>query len=274
MIQLLALYKETYILLLLAAVMLPLIGLHLAPRRESVKSLMLTQVAVFGVLMGILIEHQLSWVSGKVWPLIIGLIFTFTGAGLMQNKLKQVGESYYLVFFIFYMAASSWLLSAFPGLEAHQSQAFFGDIVTIYGVELWVTVATFALSLIVYLLNFKSFLKESFEMEVFGLSHSESGHKLSFKILTLVVITTSIYTLGMLFTLGLLFIGPTLLGPTSKSFKSFLVFLTFGSIICVLGGFSLALSFQDMTSVPTVIIILTLYHAVPSFWQLTRKWLA
>lgn len=273
MIELLALYKETYLLLALAAVILPLIGLHMAPRRESVKSLMLTQMAVFGVLIGILLEHQFVFISGKVWPLMIGLLFTFAGASLMQNKAKQIGESYYLVFFIFYMAASSWLLSAFPGLEAHQSQAFFGDIVTIYGVELWTTVVIFTASLIVYCANFKSFLKDSFEVEVFGQAHSSQGRQFLFKALTLVVITTSIYTLGMLFTLGLLFIGPTLLTPFSKSFKSFLIFLILGSFICVIGGFSLALSFEDMTSVPTVIIILTLYHAVPSFWQLTRKWL-
>lgn len=274
MIQILVLYKETYLLLFLAAIILPLIGLHLAPRRESVKSLMLTQLAVLSVLIGILIEHQVSWISGEIWPLIIGLIFTFAGASLMQNKPKQVGESYDLVFFIFYMALSSWLLSFFPGLEAHQSQAFFGDIVTIYGVELWVTIAIFAVSLVVYLLSFHLFLKESFETEVFGEVYSGKNYKLQFKVLALVVMTTSIYTLGMLFTLGLLFIGPVLLSPVSKSFKAFVIFLISGSIICVLGGFSLALSFEDMTSVPTVIIVLTFYYAVPGFWQLMRKSLA
>lgn len=272
--EMFALYKETYLLLALAAVILPLIGLHLTPRRESVKSLMLTQMAVFGVLIGILIEHQFFWVSGKLWPLIIGFIFTLAGATLMQNKAKQVGESYFLVFFIFYMAASSWLLSVFPGLEAHQSQAFFGDIVTIYGFELWTTVVILSASLLIYFVNFKSFVKESFEIEVFGANQSDSGQQFLFKALTLVVITTSIYTLGMLFTLGLLFVGPTLLAPFAKSFKNFLTSLVLGSFICVLGGFSVALSFEDMTSVPTVIIVLTLFHAVPSLWHLTRKWLA
>lgn len=272
--EMLSLYKETYLLLALAALVLPLIGLHLAPRGESVKSLMLSQMAVFGVLIGILIEHQSSLFNGKAWPLVMGLIFTLASAFLMQNKRGQRGESFYLVFFIFYMAASSWLLSVFPGLESHQSQAFFGDIVTIYGTKLWASVALLSLGLVVYLFYFKSFLRDSFELEVLGNINSQEPHKLLFKVLTLIVITSSIYTLGMLFTLGLLFIGPTLLAPFAKSFKAYVCSLVIGSLVCVLGGFSVALNFENMTSVPTVIIILTLYHSIPIFWHLARKWLA
>lgn len=263
MMELVILYKWVFLLLLVSSACLVLVGIHLTPRQQGVNTVMLTQVSSFGVLLGLLINESFFHYESLdfIFPLLVSLSFTFLTSYLIESFKKDFGESFYLVVFLLFMALSYWICSFFPGLDSHHADSFFGDIVTIHGVELILAVLGFSFGAFFLLLNQRSFLKKSFELEIFGKQVQNSKRDLFWPV-SISLMVLGIFSLGMLYTLSFLLIGPTLLAFRSISFKIYLKLLVIVSCTSSVLGFLISLYFTRMSTVPSIVILLTIFCAL------------
>ena len=159
---------------------------------------------------------------------------------------------------------SYWLVSFFPALESHFSQAFFGDIVTISGNTLWVSSGVSALVLTVLLVGWKRFSDQSFTISIMsGTPPDNRFALLVFRTLSLLLIVTSIYAMGFLFTIAFLLLPTVMLSSTRvPSIKRHFVLICVAAISGFSAGFLLSLHFDRISTVPTIVLTTGLLSAL------------
>jgi len=267
-IELLQLYTGAIVAGLLCAAALALLGCHLVSRNQSLHSLVLSQAATVGVLVGAAIglNHQTSLASDEI-PLLTGLLFS-TLALLISAKLEKgrrtTSSSTHLAFFAMLLAMSYWLVSFFPSLENHFSQAFFGDIVTLSGKDLWVSSGVSVVVLTVLLAWWKPFADQSFLLSVIGdASVNNRTTLLLFQVLSLLLICTSIYAMGFLFTMAFLLLPTVILSYSSiPSIKRHITLTILSATLGFAAGFVLSLHFERISTVPTIVLTTGLVSVV------------
>jgi ABC-type Mn2+/Zn2+ transport system permease subunit len=260
MIELLALYTGAIFSGLLCATALALLGCHLASRDQSLQSLVVSQAATVGVLLGaaVMIGNHGQFGSSPL-PLLSALItatlFYFIGEQL--TGARRTGKTnIYLALFTLLLAVSYWLISYFPALESHMSQAFFGDIVTLTGTTLWFTSCVSSAVLLLLLLRPKPFVNDSFIISIVGVSHVEQPLYFHlFRAITLLLISTSIYAMGLLFTIAFLLLPTVVFSFTRKaSIRLHLRLVTLTAASGFIAGFVLSLYFDRISTVPTIVL--------------------
>ena len=271
MIELLSLYTGAIITGLLSAAALSLLGCHLASRDQSLQSLVVSQAATVGVLMGAVLligfrshSHGASDTTASTVPLLTGLaiaaLFYTLGEKLVHNK-RASKTSVHLTLFTLLLATSYWLISFFPALESHMSQAFFGDIVTLSGPMLMFTSAVSTLALASLIVWWRSMANHSFVISVLGGEQIDNLPALfCFRLLTLLLISTCIYSMGLLFTIAYLFL-PTVIFSYLKvpSIRLHLLMVTFTATVSFAAGFALSLYFDRISTVPTIVLTTGIY---------------
>ena len=260
MIELLALYSQALISGLLCAVALAILGCHLASRDQSLQSLVVSQAATVGVLFSaaVMLGNH-SDITENPIPMITGVLMAtllyFLGEWLVVGKSASK-TSVFLALFTIMLALSYWLISFFPALEGHMSKAFFGDIVTLTGVTLQFTTAVSTIALLALLLCWKQMANHSFIISVIG--NAQIGNRGSLHLsnaLTLLLISTSIYAMGLLFTIAYLLL-PTVIFSFIRlpSIRLHLLLVTFTAAAGFVFGFILSLYFDRISTVPTIIL--------------------
>jgi ABC-type Mn2+/Zn2+ transport system permease subunit len=233
MIEMLSLYTGAIFSGLLCATALALLGCHMASRDQSLQGLVVSQAATVGVLLGVaLMIGGHADVSGSPIPLATGVIaatlFYFLGEQLTFGK-RSSKTNVYLAVFILLQAISYWLISYFPVLESHMSQAFFGDIVTLSGNTLWFTSLVSVVVLTALLVCWKPITNHSFIISVVGIGQVRNQFYLRlFRVLTLLLISTSI--------------------------RLHLCLVSLTAAVSFAAGFTLSLYFDRISTVPTIVL--------------------
>lgn len=268
MIELLLLYTGAILTGLLSAAALALLGCHLASRDQSLQSLVVSQAATVGVLLGavIVIGPHVN-ISTSSMPLITGVMvaaLVFYIGELLTAGRRASKTNVYLAMFIILLALSYWLVSYFPALESHMSQAFFGDIVTLSGYTLWMSAGVSTLALVTLVMWWKPLTNHSFIISVIGANHvSDRAALYWFRVLTLLMISASIYSMGLLFTIAYLLL-PTVtfscLKISSVRLHFWLVVLT--AVAGFTFGFALSLYFDRISTVPTIVLATAVFSVV------------
>ncbi len=259
MMELLGLYQNLFPLLILSSILLGFVGFHLAPRAQGIKTLMLTQLSLFGVMIGFLIRDGLHSIGPFFYyliPYMSGVLLALGFGQLIERQKKTRGEIFYLIFFLIAQAACQILQSLFPGLESHYSQIYQGDIVTISGLELGISTALMASAAVFYAFFHRLYLKRSFERELFG---SESGvgkgHD-HFEIFSVCLIVLSLSSIGTLYTMSFLLIPSLLISLQTQGLRQSLIMIAICTFISAPAGFSLSLAFDRLSTVPAMIFFL------------------
>ncbi|MFT5046491.1 MAG: ABC-type Mn2+/Zn2+ transport system permease subunit [Porticoccaceae bacterium] len=260
MIEMLSLYTGAIFSGLLCATALALLGCHMASRDQSLQGLVVSQAATVGVLLGVaLMIGGHADVSGSPIPLATGVIaatlFYFLGEQLTFGK-RSSKTNVYLAVFILLQAISYWLISYFPVLESHMSQAFFGDIVTLSGNTLWFTSLVSVVVLTALLVCWKPITNHSFIISVVGIGQVRNQFYLRlFRVLTLLLISTSIYAMGLLFTIAFLLL-PTVIFSFARipSIRLHLCLVSLTAAVSFAAGFTLSLYFDRISTVPTIVL--------------------
>lgn len=267
MIELLRLYSSAMASGLLSTVALALLGCHLAARDQSMQSLVVSQAATVGVLLGavFLISYRTDHtapgesITTSSIPLLAGLAVAATAyvfAERFSARRRAAATSIQLAFYTLLLATSYWLVSFFPALESHLSQAFFGDIVTLSGNTLTLISMVSLAALIALVTAWKPLTNHSFIISVMGVSHIGNRLPLQlFRLLSLVLICTSIYALGLLFTMAYLFL-PTVIFSflNAASVRLHFVLVALTASISFVIGFVLSLYFERISTVPTLVL--------------------
>lgn len=262
MIELLALYTWALFSGVLSAMALALLGCHLASRDQSLQSLSVSQAATVGVLLGaaLLVDHHPDSTESLL-PVLTGILCAggvfFLGERLVANR-RAAKTSVFLVLFTVLLALGYWIISYFPALEGHMAQAFFGDLVTLSGGAIWISAIVSLLTLLTLIRYWKVFSNDSFNIPIIGVSYLGNKHTLTaFNALTLLLITTSIYSLGLLFTIAYLFLPTVIFSyvrrPSLRLHLSLVILLAASSILC---GFILTLYYDRFPTVPTVVLVM------------------
>jgi len=262
MIELLALYQWALFSGVLSATALALLGSHLASRDQSLQSLSVSQAATVGVLLSaaLLVGHDAEH-TDNLLPIIGGIILAttvfFFGERLVANR-RTAKTSVFLVMFTVLLALSYWIISYFPALEGHMAQAFFGDLVTLSGTAMWISSVISLLALLLLLRYWNVFANDSFNIPIIGVAYLNGKISLyAFNAISLLLITSSIYSLGLLFTIACLFLPTVIFSyvqqPSLRLHLLLVIILAAVSTVC---GFIMTLYFDRFPTVPTVVLVM------------------
>jgi ABC-type Mn2+/Zn2+ transport system permease subunit len=201
------LYLPNILATALMGAILPAYGSHWIARRESARAVMISQLAGFGVLVG-LIPKMFFGTESTLWfvaPTLLG-IFIALGGGLAVNVFLNSESSKTAIFlslFLLFWALSQTLLGFFPGIESHHTSIYFGDVVTLTRLDCLYFSVGASLAMVYFLLFAKRLKNRTFEIAVLRypmrLKNPDDG---IFFILAILLIVFSVQFLGVLFTLS------------------------------------------------------------------------
>ncbi len=261
MIDLLHLYYPNIIAGSLMAVCLSLIGCQVAARDRSMHTLCISQGVMFGVLIGIVLfgaEHSaLPYFTGLAAAVVVGFLTHF-----LTRSVSSSVSTYFIAFFLVLLAVNHILGSLFPQLESHVSQIFFGDLATVTSLNAWISTGVALVVLALVLRYQRQLSKRSFEGFVFqDDANLNTGTNERSQVLLEVglffFVCFAIQLFGFLFTVGCLFI-PTVFLSLRHRFSTLYAHLTKAALaagIGVLFGLPLTLQFENLPTVPSILVI-------------------
>jgi ABC-type Mn2+/Zn2+ transport system permease subunit len=258
MIEFFSLYTFVFVLLIFISPVLALTGVHLPARSQTLKTLMTTQVAALGLLVGIFIGEFFELpelLSKVVVPLLLAFFLSVSVSAWARRFDCHSGESFYLIMYLFNLALTYLLCSVLPGLEIYQSQLFFGDVVTISGMTLSLSIVLSLIFLICLVLHQRTFLKNSIEFELLVGQSAFRPKKDHYELFSLFVIILGLYSLGMLFTLSTMLVAPVILHYRHSSLKEYLLTVVFISTFSAVLGLSLSLFYGKLSTVALIVVL-------------------
>lgn len=258
------LYKETFILLLIASILLPAVGIHLIARKRILETYALTQGTVLGHLLGQLLVYFFGSYFILTFPYAWGalsLIVTYFFLRVFSPAFSHQLSSFYFAVAIAFMAFGFGLSSFFPFLESTVSRAYMGDIVTASLSEIFWGTFFLTVAALVYIRFFYQWRRETLNQALFGVSISQkiSRSNLFFNIIVLITLTIGIISLGHLYTLACMTILPVLLNTLKAPFKIYLTLCLCLSFSASFLGLSSSLIWPRVSTVPVIILYLVLF---------------
>lgn len=240
---------------------LALVGAQLAARDQSVQTLVTSQAASLGVVLGLALDawlgrshshpHEIS-----LLPLSTGLIvaaLAFVGCARAIPSHWPSHNSYFIGLMAVLMALSHMVMSTVPSLESHIAHSFFGDASLASNFEAGVVAGLGVLITALLLSVWYKVTANSFEHATF------SGQFLPFRpveplflITALVMVVASVQFLGLLFTLACLFIPALVLKHSQSSLRNLAIKLVFSACVGSALGFLFSL---EQGRLPTVACI-------------------
>jgi len=257
MLELLYLYRWTIPTGACFAVILSILGIHLSARGKSLQSFCVTQGAMVGVLLGTGLD---------LWPTLIALIsatVAFYGSDWISKHADADKSTVFGAFFIGLLTLSYFISVLIPTLEMHMASVFFGDVATL-STTISKRLLPSGLVLLSILTYFnRPLLNQSFEIALFGDEASTSIKNRTwtplFLGLSLIILSLSVQWLGFLFTISFLYLPTVILGFTKqKGLTRHVVLSGCTSLLSVIIGFSLSLTFHHLPTVPSIVMTLIL----------------
>lgn len=267
MMELLTLYWEAILCSALAAMALSWLGIHLTTRDLALQSLALSQgttlAAVIGAALVGFYSPQWWWVY--LMAICGGVLVSFVSASLITSKRLASPNTYLLSLYMLLLAATYWVISYFPSLESHLSQAFMGDLVTLAGGRMALLALVSLVGVVMLGLRHRSLSQASVREALFGQAF-KGEPKVLFVTLSLLLVVTSIFTLGLLFTISFLFF-PTLAfaWKGQGTLRRHHLEVTLLAPVAAVAGFVVSLSGERLSTVPTIVMTLFVLCLVARF---------
>ena len=110
--------------------LLNLLGIQLASRDKTVQSLVMSQGALLGVLVGIAFSLE----DAELFPFfssVLGTAILFILSERITESFASNKTAILVVIYTFLLAMGSILTALLPGVEVHLSQKFFGNLATL-----------------------------------------------------------------------------------------------------------------------------------------------
>ena len=253
-----------------AGALLAQFGSQLAGRDQSLQVFCLSQGALTGVLLGLLmimfyggVEALHASVEGhSVVPGVTALAFAAVLSVLLERVNHGMAASRNTIFialFCILISLNSLISRLFPALEQQFSRVFFGNFTTasIHALEV-LAGFTFVLG-IAYLKRWRTYTRETFEYAFFGFFQENRVHKkrLVFELSVLAYICVCIQTIGFVGTLALLFLPTVLVRFWRVSHIGYhLIAVSLLAMLAVPLGFILSLMYPGLPTISMMVLMM------------------
>ncbi len=267
--ELIWIYKWSVVAAVIVSAALALIGTQLAARQQAMQTLVVSQSASLGVIsaLGLLAalhgEHTHPH-EPSLWPTMSGFLFALV-MGLISQRLIRTKwpsrNTYFIALFCMLMSLNACVIAISPGLEAHTSAAYFGDLAVSSETEAQL-LSVLGLAVGVGMiwawkrLTAISFNLMSFELP--PLRRRDQQVDLAMNLASFILIAGAVQFLGLLFTLASLFLVPVILVRWHRSLRG----LAWRILLATAGGaglgFLTSLSWGDgsLPTVPTMALMM------------------
>lgn len=249
-----------------SALALSLFGCFLAARERAIQTLVLSQSATFGALIGMAIVltyfKNAQALIGEFIPLATALLTAGIAYFQSERLIAQhhtSKSSFFIFLYLCFLALSYLISSLLPSLESHMTRYIFGDLATLSDNDSYLVLGS-SFAILITLIRYRERLtKISFLEMVMHIPMSSPSDKWMdclFKTMFLVYVCLCTQTLGLLFTLSLLFL-PTILSLLSANIdyrrhQNIAGFI--GSTGTIL-GLLISLAVTNLPTVPMVVLM-------------------
>lgn len=266
MIELLSIYKWTLAAGLLGGTALALIGSQLAARNQSMQTLVISQAASLGVVLGLTFRalggYQDHLHEHGLLPVFcgIGLAFLFhmICEFLISHRWVSRG-TYYVGIFALLMAMNYSVISLVPSLETHMAAAYFGDLTVASHFETLLVAMLGFIAVVFCCIYWPRITYWSFEALTFGSFVAKPADRriqLAFVATSLLVVAASVQFLGLLFTLSCLFVPSMILVRLHQGAALLPSKIAISTLLGVALGFIMSLENEKLPPVPAIAIAL------------------
>lgn len=260
MIDLLSFYSFAFVIVGMAALSLSLAGEHTLPRGHSLEIFTLAQFALLGHLVANI------WTEHSGLCLLISAIFYLTGKYIIQ-KFRihiKIDDPLIISFYLILTSAQYLIINTFPGLDAHLSVGVFGSIVTSSYYENILMLIIFTICLFILISRRNIFLKHTIEKALLKANCFHLGQEL----VIITILVTSLFGLGILYTLSFLLIPWVFFGQLFQNQKNALMAISLTNICASIMGLYFSIAFDNLGTTPTQVILLSTFSIVIYFKML------
>lgn len=258
--ELILIFMWPVVAALFASLAFSWLGVNVVAEDRSLKVLCIAQGASQGALIYLLVAHLMHFhVDGGLMTKYVGLLFSlFFGwaTGLIVDNVSQrVHEksSVILSIFLVLLSFNHLFSSAFPALENHMSQMFFGDLATMMNHEAYVLCAAFILLSFWLWGKRRINLNRSFELTVLGEQRASGG------LLVSLMVAIGVQFLGFLFTAALIVVPTVLVRMASPSgLNQHYALVALVSCTGALAGFLISILNSHIPTVPMIVLLVCL----------------
>ncbi len=281
MTELLQIYEWTLFGGIFGGAALSLVGSQLASRNQAVQTLVVSQAASFGVVLGLAVstyfggDHTHPHREG-LSPLLTGFLCAMVFYSICEFLITHRWVSrntYYVGIFGLLSALTYTVIALVPSLETHMAASYFGDLTVASEFES-IMVGSIGISALVLMIYFwRQITAWSFESVTFGSFISTTKDMLIqrlFLFSSLVLVSASVQFLGLLFTLSCLFLPSMILVKMQSSSRGLVAKLIFSSVLGIGLGFIFSLWHGKVPTVPCVAIGVLFFSFVTGILARTR----
>ena len=251
MIEGILFYKMAFLSSSVSSMALPVIGHHLTLRSKILELFFLTQLVAICSLLS-----HLFWEGFELLWTLIAVCFYFLGTYTFSKLKLDEGRRHVTIMalYLILLSLQYLLIGFFPQLDSHMTKGLFGNIVTISNFEAKAVLVTFFIFFAFYIFNRKKLHRESLDSAFLA----GSKEKRLSSLFILVPVILSLYYLGLIYTLSFLLIPsliPTKIFPKISFRMGGLAFL---SLIASVFGLVLSISYDNLSTTPTQILLLSI----------------
>ena len=251
MIEGILFYKMAFLSSSVSSMALPVIGHHLTLRSKILELFFLTQLVAICSLLS-----HLFWEGFELLWTLIAVCFYFLGTYTFSKLKLDEGRRHVTIMalYLILLSLQYLLIGFFPQLDSHMTKGLFGNIVTISNFEAKAVLVTFFIFFTFYIFNRKKLHRESLDSAFLA----GSKEKRLSSLFILVPVILSLYYLGLIYTLSFLLIPsliPTKIFPKISFRMGGLAFL---SLIASVFGLILSISYDNLSTTPTQILLLSI----------------
>lgn len=248
---------------------LSLVGMQTAARGQSLDSILLVQMAALAALIGFIVNEHFFLMEGI--PALSAWIFSLIGMYIFEFLVKEQPLSLIVIQLSIICIIQTFmhtLVSLMPGLDAVLTSTLFGDLGLISILQAKTICAFSILSLILLYLFWNKINLGTFEwVQKSGrlLGKNLFGSEFLLKGIKISILSFSVISFGMLFTLGCLFISISFLEVRRRGLFGSFFSLVILNILTGLGSFFLSSQFESLPATSSYLLILFLVSILFSF---------
>lgn len=246
---------------------LALLGCHLAARDRALQALCVGQGAMLGVLVGLgltttVFSEELLFQSLPWGLAIVAAAVTYYGSEALVGARSASRSTHFAALFAALLAGGALVGAAFPALEGHLAQKYFGDLATLSEADAWLALGIGILLLGMLTWRARQVSRASFAEAILGASPGPlaEGSAFWFAVGTVLVLSVSVQVVGFLYTVACLFV-PTALASRSRrpGLRRHFVACAAVAGLGSGGGFLLSLDFATLPTVPVIVALLLVF---------------